>query len=126
MAIVEYDVNDPWHSEVLATISCKTSQREKMVQAWYWKLKFLSSDVTKNIKVYLVTTDYYGDFEPKRDEKFYSKKIRNRIIAEYELDGVYIFREELTWESHKIKRYEKFFEDLTNLLTRLEESDGNA
>nr|MDO8081013.1 BsaWI family type II restriction enzyme [Candidatus Freyarchaeota archaeon] len=126
MAIVEYDVNDPWNSEILAIISCKTSHREKIAQDWYWKLKFLSSDVTKNIKVYLVTTDYNGDFEPKRDEKFYSKKIRNRIIAEYELDGVYILREELTWESHKIKRYEKFFEDLTNLLTSSEEFNGNS
>lgn len=126
MAIVEYDENNPWQSEVLAMISCKTSQREKIAQAWYWKLKFLSSNVTKKIKVYIITTDTDGDFEPKRHEKFYSKKIRNRIITEYELDGVYIFREDLTWESHKIKRYEKFFEDLTKLLTSSEEFDGNS
>ncbi|MCL7391900.1 MAG: hypothetical protein LZ172_08140 [Thaumarchaeota archaeon] len=28
-----------------------------MAQACYWKLKLLSSDITKNIRVFLVTTD---------------------------------------------------------------------
>ncbi len=115
MAVVEYSKSGPWNSKILAIISCKTSLRERIAQACYWKLKFLSSDVTKNIKVYLVTTDNDGDFELKRNKETYEGKSRNRIIAEYELDGVYILKEEFTWESNKIKRYEKFFQDLLNL-----------
>ncbi|MEM2145251.1 MAG: BsaWI family type II restriction enzyme [Candidatus Jordarchaeaceae archaeon] len=123
MAIVEYDIKNPWNSKVLAVISCKTSLRERIAQACYWKLKFLSSDVTKNIRVYLVTTDNDKDFEPKRNKESYDGKSRNRVIAEYELDGVYILKEEFTWESNKIKRYEKFFEDLINLFNSTRKID---
>ena len=121
MAIVDYNFNEPWKSEILAIISCKTSLRERIAQACYWKLKLLSSDVTRNVHVFLATTDNDEDFFIKSKRKQYEGKHRNRIIAEYELDGVYILRDDFKkdWESDKIKRYEAIFEDLIKLFTKV-------
>jgi len=121
MAIVDYNFEEPWKSEILAIISCKTSLRERIAQACYWKLKLLSSDVTKNVRVFLATTDNDEDFFIKSKRKQYEGKHRNRIIAEYELDGVYILREDFKkdWESDKIKRYNAIFEDLIKLFTNV-------
>jgi len=119
--IVNMNEEDRWKSEILAIISCKTSLRERIAQACYWKLKLLSSDATKHIKVFLATVDNDGDFtiENGKRERFNGKS-RNRIIAEFELDGIYIlrldFKEE--WQSEKVKLYEKIFEDLSNLFIK--------
>lgn len=122
IVIVDYNFVDVWRSEVLAILSCKTSLRERIAQACYWKLKLLSSDVTKNVRVFLVTTDNDNDFSIiKNERERYRGKHRNRIIAEYELDGIYILREDFPeeWESEKIKRYEKIFEDITKILREI-------
>lgn len=118
MAIIKYIFKEPWKSEVVAIISCKTSLRERIAQACYWKLKLLSSDVTKNIQVFLATTDNDKDFmicQSRRESL--NGRSRNRIIAEYELDGVYILREDFIeeWESPKVKRYERIFDDLRKI-----------
>ncbi|HIP66938.1 MAG TPA: hypothetical protein EYH09_02330 [Candidatus Nanopusillus sp.] len=113
------DSEYPWNSKILAIVSCKTSLRERIAQACYWKLKLLQSDVTKHIKVYLVTTDNDDDFSiGKRKRESYNGKSRNRIIAEYELDGIYIMRDDFKdeWESNKVKKYEKLLEDLVKLI----------
>lgn len=121
MAIADYDFSDPWKSEVIAIISCKTSLRERIAQACYWKLKLLSSDVTKNVRVFLATTDNDEDFL-LREEKQYGGKTRNRVIAEYELDGVYILRGDFkhNCESDKVKHYEQIFKDLLKIFGRLQ------
>lgn len=62
MVIANCNIEDPWRSEGLAIVSCKTSLRERIAQACYWKLKLLSSDTTKNVKVFLTTTDNDNDF----------------------------------------------------------------
>jgi len=117
MAIVNKN-EDLWKSDILAIVSCKTSLRERIAQACYWKLKLLSSDTTKSVKVFLATTDNDNDFviQDNRNESFNGKS-RNRIIAEYELDGVYILREDFieAWESPKVKRYERIFGDLQKI-----------
>jgi len=120
MAIIDYDFVNPWKSEVLALVSCKTSLRERIAQACYWKLKLLSSDITKNTRVFLATTDNDEDFFLRKKVNRYAGKSRNRIIAEYELDGVYILREDFKkeWESSKVKRYERIFEDIVNILKK--------
>lgn len=120
MAIVNYVFEKPWDSEVLAIISCKTSLRERIAQACYWKLKLLSSDVTKNVRIFLATTDNDKDFSIKGGRERHNGKHRNRIIAEYELDGVYILREDFKeeWESEKVKRHERIFNDLVRILKR--------
>lgn len=118
MVVVNHTIEDPWKSDVLAIVSCKTSLRERIAQACYWKLKLLSNDTTKNVKVFLTTTDNDDDFvlQETRKNSFTGKSL-NRIIAEYELDGVYILRDDFmkTWESQKVKRYERIFEDLQRI-----------
>lgn len=117
IAIVDYSYNEPWKSIILAIISCKTSLRERIAQACYWKLKLLSSDITKNVRVFLATTDNDEDFFLRDKKRGYEGKHRNRVIAEYELDGVYILREDFKkeWESDKVKRYERIFDDLVEI-----------
>jgi type II restriction enzyme len=117
IAIVDYNFTEPWKSKILAIISCKTSLRERIAQACYWKLKLLSSDVTKNVRVFLATTDNDEDFFLRNGKRGYDGKQRNRVIAEYELDGVYILREDFKkeWESDKVKRYERIFNDLIEI-----------
>jgi type II restriction enzyme len=121
MAIVDYNFTEPWKSEVLAIISCKTSLRERIAQACYWKLKLLSSDITKNVRVFLATTDNDEDFFIKSKRRQFRGKHRNRIIAEYELDGIYILREDFKkdWESDKVKRYEAIFDDLVKIFKNI-------
>lgn len=116
--IVWRDFKRPWESEVLAIVSCKTSLRERIAQSCYWKLKLLSSDITKGIQVFLATTDNDENFILKDGRERYHGMHRNRVISEYELDGVYILREDFqtSWESTKVKHFDRIFEDLATLL----------
>jgi len=121
LVVVDLNADDVWNSHVLAIISCKTSLRERIAQACYWKLKLLTSDVTKNIKVFLVTADNDQDFYIKSNLKNrINGKSRNRIIAEYELDGIYILRDDFKdeEESSKVKKYEKIFIDLIEIFNK--------
>lgn len=74
----------------------------------------------RSIDVFLATTDKNEDFALNEKCRQYGGKSRNRIIAEYELDGIYIlgdFRPE--WESSKVKHYEQIFEDLAHIFRRI-------
>jgi type II restriction enzyme len=124
MAIVDFNFADPWKLEVLAIISCKTSLRERIAQACYWKLKLLSCDITKNVHVFLATTDNDEDFFVSHTSGQYGGRSRNRIIAEYELDGIYILRGDFRqeWESNKVKHYEKIFNDLVDIFKEIHRS----
>jgi type II restriction enzyme len=120
MVIANFAIEDPWNSDVLAIVSCKTSLRERIAQACYWKLKLLSNNTTKNVKVFLTTTDNDNDFVLEEDRgKSFEGRTRNRIIAEYELDGIYVMRDDFSkaWESQKVKRYERIFDDLQEIFT---------
>jgi type II restriction enzyme len=121
LSLVDFNPESPWNSTILAIISCKTSLRERIAQSCYWKLKLLASKVTKNIKVFLASVDNDNDFLidiSKKDRV--AGKTRNRIIAEYELDGVYIFRDDFKkeWESDKIKRYENILNDFVKMFKK--------
>jgi type II restriction enzyme len=121
MVIADCNFSNPWNSEIIAIISCKTSLRERIAQACYWKLKLLASDITKNIRVFLATTDNDDDFLLKDNSKQYGGKSRNRIIAEWELDGIYILRGDFKpeMESEKVKQYEQIFDDLIAILGKI-------
>lgn len=121
MAIVDYHFSDPWNSEILGIISCKTSMRERIAQACYWKLKLLSSDTTKNVRVFLATADNDKDFLISERSGQYEGKSRDRIIAEFELDGIYILRGDFKeeWESDKVKRYDRIFDDLVEIFKKI-------
>jgi len=115
--IVWLDSTYQWESKILAIISCKTSLRERIAQSCYWKLKLVSSDVQKGIRIFLATADNDNDFSLKDDVKRFDGKSRDRIISEYELDGVYILKEDfkVDWESTKVKRFDRIFNDIFQL-----------
>ena len=124
MAIVDYNFSDPWNSEILGIISCKTSLRERVAQACYWKLKLKRSKTAHNVRAFLATADNDKDFsigEKTRIKKEYDGMSRDRVIAEYELDGVYILRGDFKeeWESSKVKRYDKIFNDLIGIFRKI-------
>lgn len=106
--IIVYDKNS---CSVKMIISCKASLRERVAQAAYWKLKLRTSETTKNIKIVLASTDNDKIFTYK--DKHITK---SRIIAEYELDGSYIFRD--IEESKKVRNFNHIFQDLKILLKR--------
>lgn len=120
MAIVDLNFSDPWNSRVLAIVSCKTSLRERIAQACYWKLKLQSSKTTKRICVLLATRDNDQDFSIVQKRDRYCGKSRNRVIAEYELDGVYVLRRDFKreWEDKKVKNYENIFNDLLRIFKK--------
>ena len=69
----------------------------------------------------MATSDNDTNFKiNKRGKRNYEGKSRNRVIVEYELDGVYVlgrgFNE--AWESDKVKSFEKVFDDLAVLAKR--------
>jgi hypothetical protein len=117
-AIVWIDPEHRWGSTILAIISCKTSLRERIAQACYWKLKLLSSDVQKGIRVFLATADHDDDFSIGDGGERFNGKSRDRVISEHELDGIYILREDfrVDWESTKVKRFERIFGDIVQLI----------
>ncbi|MGM0686910.1 MAG: BsaWI family type II restriction enzyme [Promethearchaeati archaeon] len=117
-AIVWMDPERRWESTVLAIVSCKTSLRERIAQACYWKLKLLSSDVQKSIRVFLATADHDDDFAIGDGGERFNGKSRDRVISEYELDGVYILREDFKtdWETANVKRFGRIFDDIAQMI----------
>lgn len=117
-AIVWIDPEHRWESTILAIISCKTSLRERIAQACYWKLKLLSSDVQKGIRVFLATADHDDDFSIGDGGERFNGKSRDRVISEHELDGIYILREDfrVDWESNKVKRFDRIFDDIVHIM----------
>lgn len=59
----------PYNCQALAIISSKATLRERIAQTGYWKLKLISSPITKNIKVFFITLDEDGDFKVKSPAK---------------------------------------------------------
>ncbi len=105
--IIYKKIND--FPKILAILSIKNSFRERYTETPYWKLKLLQSEITKNIKVLMITPD-------KDNEISFSNPPRKaRIIMEYELDGIYIANEAFD-SSPKIKSISKLIEDLKKLL----------
>ncbi len=119
-AIVLRCFSDPWRTKVVAVVSCKTSLRERIAQCVYWKVKFLSSVVLRDISVFLATADHEGHFLVKSRRRGYDGMSRNRVIAENELDGVYVMRDDLDCDStsEKVKVFDQLFLDLAALVAR--------
>lgn len=117
MAVVDFNEREPHLSQIVAIISCKTSLRERIAQACYWKLKLRDSPATSHVQVYLATSDNDKEFVPKKNGDLN----RDRIIAEFELDGIYILRGDFKheWESEKVKHYEKIFDDIVQIFNKL-------
>lgn len=82
----------------------------KITQTWYWKLKLLSDDVTRHIKVYFITPDEDGTLTIKQPAK------KGRAIVEIDTDGSYVMTEADIEESDKVKLFEHFIDDLKKLI----------
>lgn len=96
--------------KILAILSIKNSFRERYTKTPYWKLKLAENNLTKDIKVFMITPDNDDEISflgvnPKK----------SRIVMEYELDGIYLAKENFD-ESDKIKSIDKLIDDLGKLL----------
>ncbi len=103
---VDIIIYDPKDSCVLAVVSIKVTLRERIAQTGYWKLKLLSSGVTKDVKVYFITPDEDGTLVAKKPTK------KGRAIVGVDTDGSYVMSEDRLEESNRVKTFDKFIADL--------------
>jgi len=95
--------------QIIAILSVKNSFRERYTETPYWKLKLSQNQITKHIKVFMITPD-------KDDEISYSNNLRkSRIVMEYELDGIYLAKDDFD-SSRKIKSINSLINDLKELI----------
>lgn len=107
---VDLIIYKPATSQVLAVISSKVTLRERIAQTGYWKMKLASDEVTKHIRVYFVTPDEDGTLTTHSPAK------KGRAIVEFDTDGSYVMTEAKIEESEKVKMFDRFIDDLKNLL----------
>lgn len=111
--IIVYKYNDKEEKvKIYCVLSVKNSFREKGFETTYWKLKLLENQITKDIKVFMVTPDkddevnvILGSRGPKK----------TRVILEYELDSMYLAREDFE-KTKKVKEIDDLFEDIKRLI----------
>ena len=103
-------IYNPENSQVIAILSSKVSLRERITHTGYWKFKFLESQRTEHIRLYLITLD--------RDKHLTRRERPNkqRVIAETDLDGTYVLTTEELEESDKVKLFEHFIEDFKQVI----------
>jgi len=107
---VDIIIFNPADGKVIAVLSSKVTLRERIAQTGYWKIKLASDKVTEHIKVYFVTPDEDGTLTMKQPVK------KGRAIVEKDLDGSYVLSETSIEESDKVKMFDKFIDDLRNLI----------
>lgn len=106
--IIIYKLNNDI-PKILVILSIKNSFRERYTETPYWKLKLLESQLTKHIKVFMITPD-------NDDEISFMANIKKaRIVMEYELDGIYLMKNKFD-TSKKVKGIEFLLSDLERLL----------
>ncbi|MFM8293226.1 MAG: BsaWI family type II restriction enzyme, partial [Microcystaceae cyanobacterium] len=94
---------------ILCVLSVKNSFRERYTQTPYWKIKLSQSEVTQHIKVYMITPDNDNEISGNNPPRI------SRKVMEYELDGIYLAKEEFTG-SDKVKSIQSLINDLERLL----------
>jgi type II restriction enzyme len=107
---VDLIIYRPENSDVIAVMSSKVTLRERVAQTGYWKFKLASDEATKHIKVFFVTPDEDGTLTRKLPTK------KGRAIVETDTDGSYVLSETTIEESKKVKMFDKFIDDLKELL----------
>ena len=107
---VDIIVYEPNSCKVIAAISSKVTLRERIAQTGYWKLKLSQDEVTKNIRVFFITPDEDGTLRTRTPAK------KGRAIVEVDTDGGYVMSEEDIEESEKVKKFDKFINDLRRLI----------
>jgi type II restriction enzyme len=107
---VDIIIYKPGTGEIVAVLSSKVTLRERIAQTGYWKMKLQAQELTKHIKVYFVTPDEDGTLTTKNPAK------KGRAIVEVDTDGSYVLSETDIEESDKVKMFDKFIDDLKELL----------
>ncbi len=103
-------VYDPETLRVVAVISSKVTLRERIAQTGYWKIKLSKDKATEHIRVYFITLDEDQDLTTKTPAK------KGRAIVEVDTDGGYVMSETQVEESPKVKMFDKFIDDLKELV----------
>jgi len=98
------------NSKIVAVLSSKVTLRERIAQTGYWKIKLASDKVTEHIKVFFITPDEDGTLTIKNPTK------KGRAIVEKDIDGSYVLSETNIDESNKVKMFDKFIDDLRELI----------
>ncbi len=107
---VDIIIYSPESYNVIAVLSSKVTLRERIAQTGYWKLKMEAQELTKHIKVYFVTPDEDETLTTQKPTK------KGRAIVEEDLDGSYVLSETMIEESDKVKLFDKFIDDLKEIL----------
>jgi len=107
---VDIIVYEPETSKVIAVISSKVTLRERIAQTGYWKIKMSRDKAMEHIKAFFITPD-----EDRTLEKMTPAK-KGRAIVEVDTDGSYVMSETKVQESPKVKMFDKFIDDLKELV----------
>lgn len=107
---VDIIIYEPKTSKVIAVISSKVTLRERIAQTGYWKIKMSRDKAMEHIKVFFITPDEDKTLEKKIPAK------KGRAIVEVDIDGSYVMSETKVEESPKVKMFDKFIDDLKELV----------
>jgi len=107
---VDMIIYNPRTFKVLAVISSKSSLRERIAQTAYWKLKLYGDKATEHIKVYFLTPDEDGTLTIQTPAN------KDRAMVEVDTDGSYVMSERQIEESSTVKMFDKFIDDLRELV----------
>lgn len=114
IVIYKYYPNDG-KVRILAILSVKNSFRERYTETPYWKLKLAENPNTKEIKVFMVTPD--NDDEVSFVNRGNRGPRKARIVMEYELDGIYLAKEDFD-RSSKVKGINDLLADLGEVVEK--------
>jgi len=106
---IDIIIYEPQSCRIIAVISSKITLRERIAQTGYWKIKLSQDKITKHIKVFFITPDEDKTLRSKKPAK------KGRAIVEIDTDGTYIMSDEDVEESNKVKKFDKFIEDLKKI-----------
>ena len=107
---VDIIIYEPETFKVVAVISSKVTLRERIAQTGYWKIKLSRDEATEHIRAYFITPDEDGTLIIRSPAK------KGRAIVEVDTDGSYVMSETKVEESPKVKMFDKFIDDLKELV----------
>ena len=108
---VDIIIYSPKTFKIVAVLSIKVTLRERIAQTGYWKLKLSLQNLTKHIKVYFLTPDEDKTLTDAKNIK------KGRAIVEIDTDGAYILNSEKHINSHKVKDFRYFIDDLKKIIS---------
>ncbi len=101
---------------IICILSVKNSFRERYTETPFWKLKLKENPNTKAIRVFMITPDNDDEISFIRGEGDNKKPRKARIVMEYELDGIYLAKEQFD-ESAKVKSINDLQKDILKIIS---------